>query len=436
MSTSEIPTFSLRISTYSSYAAVAQKELCPKRDQGLIMDCVEGLNQTDYTCAVGEIVQPINVVSSSRISNNRMLLYLSSKDLVTNITDHHEFLIIGEHKVNIRPLVSKNKRVIFSNAPSNIPNYVFEDILDQLSVKRVSPISVLKASIGKDGYSHVASFRRQVYIKPSDLEKIPQVFRICYEDIKYFIYASTDSLKCFLCKEEGHVAKNCTLDVEEMKNTDNILTQSSTQASPRNQNTVITQPLDTLGDNLPSSLENADNTNINTAQIPASSRSLLDPQNLVNKRTHSEISSTASQASIETHLHSKDSQEFKSPKPEQENKSKKKKVPRIQPKITIDELLSPIKDKLEESDMLLNYVQFKSLLENLHGAKNPIEIATQYTSDIQALVTLFKDELYPLLENRSMKHRFTRIVNKLSVPSTQTVDTDSTDGESNTQDEL
>lgn len=42
----------------SSYAAIAMKDQFPKRDQGLIIDCVEGVNLAEYTYAIGDIVQP------------------------------------------------------------------------------------------------------------------------------------------------------------------------------------------------------------------------------------------------------------------------------------------------------------------------------------------------------------------------------------------
>ena len=87
-----------------------------------MIDCVEGLNLTDYTCAVGDIVKPMNVIYSTRISNNRVSVYLSSNKLLENFTDQYKELQIGEKKVNVRPLVSKAQRVIFSNVAPPIPH--------------------------------------------------------------------------------------------------------------------------------------------------------------------------------------------------------------------------------------------------------------------------------------------------------------------------
>ncbi|OXU26951.1 hypothetical protein TSAR_000035 [Trichomalopsis sarcophagae] len=159
-----IPTFT---ATVTNYASVAQKHLIPKREQGLIVDCVEDLNLTDYACAIGNIVQLKNVLYASRISNNRICLYLSSKELVTDLTDKYQTVQIENKEVNIRSLVTKQKRIIFSNVSPGIHIFVFENILEKLNVKRSSPVMTLRAAIAREGYSHVASFRQQVLVNPT-----------------------------------------------------------------------------------------------------------------------------------------------------------------------------------------------------------------------------------------------------------------------------
>lgn len=84
---------------------------------------------------------------------------------------------------------------------------------------------------------------------------------------------------------------------------------------------------------------------------------MSDTQNLANKRTHADISSTASQASIETQIHDTDSAEFKCPKIKKENQKKKIKSTSTIDKNSIDEALSPSKDKLEEPNWMLNYLK-------------------------------------------------------------------------------
>ena len=71
--------------TNSSYVTIAQQDKVPDRDQGLIMHYVEGLNLTDYTSAIGDLVKSENIVGASKISYNRVCLYTSSKELVEKI---------------------------------------------------------------------------------------------------------------------------------------------------------------------------------------------------------------------------------------------------------------------------------------------------------------------------------------------------------------
>lgn len=53
------------------------------------------------------------------------------------------------------------------------------------------------------------SFRRQMYIHPEDVSEIPESIQINFDETAYWIYFSSDKINCFLCKEEGHLAKHC-----------------------------------------------------------------------------------------------------------------------------------------------------------------------------------------------------------------------------------
>lgn len=53
------------------------------------------------------------------------------------------------------------------------------------------------------------SFRRQVYLNPDDANKIPEIIKIQFDDTVYNIYSSCDSIKCFVCQQDGHIANVC-----------------------------------------------------------------------------------------------------------------------------------------------------------------------------------------------------------------------------------
>ncbi|OXU22341.1 hypothetical protein TSAR_012248 [Trichomalopsis sarcophagae] len=78
-----------------------------------------------------------------------------------------------------------------------------------MKIKRNSPITSLRAAISKDGYSHILSDRRQMFINPEDVKKLPEIIKINFDETIYYVYPTTDAIRCFVCKCEGHVAKQC-----------------------------------------------------------------------------------------------------------------------------------------------------------------------------------------------------------------------------------
>lgn len=385
-----------------SYASAAQKHQFPKRDQGLIIDCAEGLNLTDYTCAVGELVEKGNILYSTRISNNRICLYLASKDLVNELTDKHKFLQIGEIQVNVRPLIIKQQRVIFSNVAPPIPNFVLEDILDNLNIKRGSQITTLKASIAKDGFSHVLSSRRQTYINPEDTSKLPDLLKINYEDVTYYIYPSTSSLKCFLCKMEGHIAKHCQTKSDSSQNNNDPSSKNKT-TSPAVINSqsheVAGAPID---DGHPASNMQFQNAN----ETPKNPAFELMPPPINNKRPPSSNISTLTENSTKL------KRETKKPKKSQETVEKR-------PQDTeIAIILQPASKLIEEnaSSYSLDLKNIVNFLSESYGSRKIPDLARSYTQHIMLLCGMLQD-IYDNITDNNLKSRIRRIIKRLTYDS-------------------
>ena len=402
-----IPTFRIESPSTNSYAAAA----AIRREQGIVLDCIEGLNLTDYTCAIGDLVNKNNVLCASRISNNRICVYVATKELVNQTTANHEFITINEHKVNLRPLVSRNKRIIFSNVSPELPNYVLEKVLTELKINPASTITTLRAGINKEGYNHVLSFRRQIYVKPEDVEKIPETFRINFDNMDYYIFASTEVLKCFICKIEGHLARNCP-------NTDISNNRIIDSQKPEQNHT----PEENMRDgNVPKLHETIDTTLLDTPP--------LQSQKTDNKRTRSVVSSNESQN--EETFNSTQTNTKKLTNPNKRNKNETEnhrelieantqnnsRRPETEENITEDETdkkLRNIKDYLNKGITLLNYDQFKNFLESSKGIRNPINIISQYTDNTEAFIKFLETDIYPNVRNTSIKKRCTTIINKIN----------------------
>ena len=192
-----------------SYANMVNQVPTPTKEHAIVFDAVDGHTIQEYTVALGNIINPINIAYVSRISHGRICFYLSSKELVEKIVDDEIKIKIGESILAVRPLISKAKRIIISNVCPIIPHSTILNELNKINIFPVSQLTSIRAGIKDPGYSHILSFRKQMYVKTEDVTKIPYNMQINYDDTNYWIYFSTEKLTCFLCKEEGHLAKFC-----------------------------------------------------------------------------------------------------------------------------------------------------------------------------------------------------------------------------------
>lgn len=197
-----------------SYVSVAKKAATtsfPKKEQAVIINVIESLKLVDYLNALSEFTDPKSILFASRISNNRVCIYLSSTDIVDLLVSKHRIIKIGNEQLEIRRLVTPSKRVILSNVCPSIPHDVIESSLRNSGLKLLSPISFLRAGLSDDKFSHILSFRRQVYITPPELDntEFQTSLVIAHEGTNYRIFLSLDSMECFVCRQTGHIASNC-----------------------------------------------------------------------------------------------------------------------------------------------------------------------------------------------------------------------------------
>nr|CAH7717239.1 unnamed protein product [Callosobruchus chinensis] len=176
------------IQTYSS-ALVQPAHKYPNKEQAIIFNAIDGARIQDYLLQLGPIVNPKNILFCSRISNNRLCVYLSSKAWVDK----------------------------FLADPGEI-------------IYNFSPISFLRIDATLPEYSHILSFRRVTYVAPNESTKIPESIEINHEGLKYRIFLSLDSQKCFKCKQGGHIAAQCPTTI--LRSTIPAKENSSASSSP------------------------------------------------------------------------------------------------------------------------------------------------------------------------------------------------------------
>ena len=110
---------------------------------------------------------------------------MNSKETADRLTESGKEITIGTLTLEIRPLISKATRIIISNACPIIPNDIIIEELSKINITPCSQITYIRAGINDPGFSHVLSFRRQMYVNPDDIPKLPPSIAINYDSTMY-----------------------------------------------------------------------------------------------------------------------------------------------------------------------------------------------------------------------------------------------------------
>lgn len=199
-----------QISASRSYSNIAANSLFPSKDQGIPFPSIDWVKLEEYIFAVGAKIFPKNITFASRISNNRVCIYLSNKSVVDHFMATYSSITINNQDIQARRLITPASRITLSNVCPTIPHGTLEIELKKLDLNLVSPVTFIKIGVSNPEYGHIFSFRRQVFTSPLSPESnIPESFTLTYENTLYRIFVSVDGLTCFKCKQPGHIAVNC-----------------------------------------------------------------------------------------------------------------------------------------------------------------------------------------------------------------------------------
>jgi len=431
-----------------SFASTVANSLIPKKDQAIVIDINVSLPHKDYIIAIGKLVQPSNILFASRISKERICIFLSSKSLVDNLIEKHPYILIQEQQFKLRKLYNPNKRIILSNVYPNIPPDVIANELVKLNISLCSPITFLKAGIQVEDFTHILSFRRQTFIKNEDLTKIPTSILINYEDTNYRIFLSDDSLNCYICQTQGHIASQCTnqnfsnskitKENNDIPNpnpasrTDDILNIDNTPTEEHPQTVPSRPQLETLKIFSEPPPQNNPPASTSTLTLPE----LLDPESNPNtdilemeleqpsgiKRslpdsfyTLSAPSSPMDIAQETNEMFAPSNCETHQSKTTEKKKNKKSKSASLKKFLdNIDTYLEPIQHLFnDQNSFKIDYDSFKHILENNQGSFDPVSIYKEYNISKEELLDIIS-KIKPSLRDNSIKNRITRFTKILN----------------------
>ncbi|CAI6360493.1 unnamed protein product [Macrosiphum euphorbiae] len=140
---------------------------------------------------------------------NRFCVFFKNQQITNDIIKKHSAIFIDNIEVPIRKLINPAKRIILSNVYQAIPNKSIIEAIETYGIKITSPITALKDGFPLDQFTHITSFRRQLYISPEDFPKLPG--SISLDNTSYLIFITDDIVTCFLCKKPGHVSSSCKM---------------------------------------------------------------------------------------------------------------------------------------------------------------------------------------------------------------------------------
>jgi hypothetical protein len=401
-----------------NYATATAKENNPQRDQAIIFNSIEGIPQIDYIRAIGQIVSPKNILFVSRISNNRFCIFLNNKHTVDSLVEKTKFITINDNAIQIRRLINTAKRIVISNVCPSIPNEKILAALQDINIIPTSQINYIKAGVVMEGYEHVLSFRRQMYINDNDIPKLPGSLVINHDETNFRIFFTDDRITCYTCKTSGHTTLSCK---KYTKNPDNNMIKNQS-ASSTNWDIDSSLQTEMIEDTLPPMSPNLDeiptDINMDASRTPVEAINILKrpasmtttPSNPTSPRYDSsqEINTTIKPPKKVLLVENKIDPNHPSPS---ENRSRSNSRNRFSE--NLDSHLESIKHLFDDKTKFkISFDQFMHIIENIHKQDNPLNIIQEYGLEGSEIITIF-EITRPYLTTKIARNNFTRITNKI-----------------------
>lgn len=393
-SMSQPPTYANQVKQNSTNqpTKTIQNQHQPKKEQAIIINAMNDIPLKEYVITIGEIVNPINITHVSRLSNQRICIFLKNKAIVEQLVTEHQKISVQNHITELRRYVTPPTRVIISNICPSIPDEEILKVFRNLNIKTISSISFHRAGMQDPAYAHIMSFRRQVYIPEADKSKVPETIIINHENTDHRIFFTTDTQICKKCNALGHLENKC----KNTNITDNQPKENTPQTSSNNTQTNNTHPKETI--------EPIQNTQNNYELLTEPPILTPEPQQ---KRS---APSTSSDNEL-----NEDLDQGKDLGNDIQNKKKKKKT-------QYEDSLQMAKTEIESNPnkYILDYYQLKDFLENALSPNHPKDILEDYTDNEEEVLSML-EELHSKIEGHQIKTRLARIIKKLKLTKTKEI---------------
>lgn len=440
---------SQRFNSNKTYQPKTNTSPGPTKNNAIILPFVQGLFIDDYLSGLCDIIPPREILYASRISNDRVCVYLSCEKSV------HDAIQVGYIKtkmghISLRRMINRTERLTLSNVMPSIPN---DKLLTAITdyVDAATPIQYVTAGSKDPRLQHVRSFKRELHIQRNEkLKNLPASFLLKHEgeETRIFLTLSNqgENSKCYKCKSTDHKAKDCRA-IAESVNTRlgklKITDQTSTLQQGTSAEMEITEPSYQLNihantseiqNKTPNELNDAPNSNNHPKKMKETPGSQVNPtegQQKVKCTTTQETgpsrpkNDVTSPMIVETEKENPRKRNTTSPLLKTPNKKEAKKQPTVTPK-KLDpeqkEIARAVKNSMQicpEIKIGLSSAEITTMLTETKDSKHPVPIIQKYTSDLKSLAN-FLSEVETQRLPRKTKARLSRLVKALRTEESST----------------
>lgn len=136
-------------SSNQTYSKTVSSPHFPSRDQAIVIHAATDIKLEEYVNEVSRLTGPNNIQFASRISNNRVCIYLSSTKTADQFVFTHNSLNINGQNVKVRKLLNSSKRIVLSGVSPHIPHNIIEQHLTEMGLKLASSVNFMRAGLKK-----------------------------------------------------------------------------------------------------------------------------------------------------------------------------------------------------------------------------------------------------------------------------------------------
>uniref|UniRef100_A0A6P7F5Z1 Uncharacterized protein LOC114326894 n=1 Tax=Diabrotica virgifera virgifera TaxID=50390 RepID=A0A6P7F5Z1_DIAVI len=134
---------SLELKSYSPVTRKPTANVFPSRNQAIVFDAIDNTKMKDYLHSLSRIIRPVNIIFCSKLSNNKMCIYLANEKLVDDFITNHGKIKVNQQLLQARRLITPSQRLVLSGVCPSIPHSILEFELQAFGVNLLLPLSFL-----------------------------------------------------------------------------------------------------------------------------------------------------------------------------------------------------------------------------------------------------------------------------------------------------